>query len=160
MSAGPLYGGMRPTTSDDASLLPSSEHIVRVDLSLGEEIIDVDVGFSFNVVTNIEGADATSPQGSLRQFISNANTATGPNAMHFVPVVATNATDGIGAVLSSGEGVHGIRVAPGINRATTPGELREDGRLARPTAVSGLAIQRSDSFGTEYRGDVFIPDAG
>ncbi len=91
-TAGPLYGGMRPTVSDNAALLPSSEHVVRVDLSPGEEIEQTDLGFSFNVVTNLEGGDLTVAQGTLRQFISNANTVTGPNAMRFVPAVPTNAT--------------------------------------------------------------------
>ncbi len=95
-TAGPLYGGMRSTISDDAALLPSSEHVVRVDLSPGEEIEQTDVGFSFNVVTNVEGGDLTVAQGTVRQFISNANTVTGPNAMRFVPAVPTNATDGGG----------------------------------------------------------------
>ena len=93
-TAGPLYGGMRPTVSDDASLLPTSEHVARVVLNPGDVIEQVDFGFSFNAVTNIAGGDGTSPQGSLRQFITNANTGTGPNPMRFVPVVATNATDG------------------------------------------------------------------
>ncbi len=93
-TAGPLYGGMQPTVSDNAALLPSSEHVVRIDLSPGEEIEQVDLGFSFNVVTNLSGGDATSPQGSLRQFITNATNGTGPNPMRFVPVVSTNATDG------------------------------------------------------------------
>jgi len=93
-TAGPLYGGMRPTVADDATLLPSSEHVVRVDLSPGEEIEQVDVGLSFNVVTNLEGGDGTSPQGSLAQFIDNANTVTGPNAMRFVPAVPTNDING------------------------------------------------------------------
>ena len=56
----------------------------------------IDFGFSFNVVTNLEGADATSPQGSFRQFLTNAASGTGPNPMRFVPVVGTNATDGGG----------------------------------------------------------------
>ena len=56
---------------------------------------NIDFGFSFNVVTNLEGGDRRpSLQGSLRQFITNANTVTGPNPMRFVPVVPTNATDG------------------------------------------------------------------
>ena len=93
-TAGPLYGGMRPTISDNAALLLSSEHVVRIELSAGEEIEQVDLGFSFNAVTNLEGTDAMSPQGSLRQFITNANSIPGANGMRFVPVVPTNADDG------------------------------------------------------------------
>ena len=81
-------------------------------------------------------------------------------ARHPGTTPADNDVAGIATNPTSGEGVHGIRVAPGVNRATTPGELRDDGRLARPTAVSGLAVQRSDAFGTEMRGDVFVPEPG
>ena len=38
-------------------------------------------------MTNTQGA---SQQGSLSQFITNANTITGANAMRFVPAVPTN----------------------------------------------------------------------
>ncbi len=44
-------------------------------------------------MTNLEGTGATVDQGSLRQFITNANLGTGPNAMRFVPTVATNGID-------------------------------------------------------------------
>ena len=54
-TAGPLYGGKQPTVSDNAASLTTAEHVVRVDLSPGEEIEQVDLGFSFNVVTNLAG---------------------------------------------------------------------------------------------------------
>ena len=65
---------------------------------------------------------------------------------------------GMGEVLTEQELVHSVRVNPGVNRAYLRGTLRADGRLARPTAASGIAIQRSDRFGEEFRGDVFVPE--
>ena len=44
---------------------------------------DVDFGFSFNVVTNLGGADATSAQGSLRRVIDNANAIAGVQTSRF-----------------------------------------------------------------------------
>ena len=76
--------------------MTTSEHLARITPAALEFVEFVDFGFSFNVVTNLEGGDASSPQGSFRQFLSNANTGTGPNPMRFVPVVPTNATDGGG----------------------------------------------------------------
>ncbi|HCT50949.1 MAG TPA: hypothetical protein DF712_00675, partial [Balneola sp.] len=54
-------------------------------------------GFSFNVVTDTRDGDDDvssnrSVQGSLRQFITNANEISGANTMRFVPSVATNET--------------------------------------------------------------------
>ena len=91
---GARYGGKQPAASDDASALLTSEHLAFHTFLVTEVLEEVDFGFSFNVVTNLAGGDGTSPQGSLRQFLSNANTGTGPNSMRFVPVVPTNATDG------------------------------------------------------------------
>ncbi len=89
-SAGPLFGGQRATRSDSPIDASTSEHVARLDLVALDYVEDMDFGFSFNAVTNLEGAGASFEQGSLRQFISNANTATGPNAMRFVPVVPPN----------------------------------------------------------------------
>ena len=66
---------------------------------------------------------------------------------------------GVNVELGGGEQVFGIRVAPGLNRAYLPGTLRRDGRQAGPTAVSGLAIQRGDQYGPEWRGDAFVPES-
>ena len=93
-SPGALYGGMRPTVSDDATALVTSEHVVFHSFAPSELLESVDFGFSFNVVTNLEGSTGTAEQGSLRGFLANANTMTGANAMRFVPVVPTNANDG------------------------------------------------------------------
>ncbi len=96
VAAGPLFGGKQGAVSDDQTNAATAEHVARLALTAGAEIEDVDFGFSFNVITNLEGADATSAQGSLRRFIDNANAATGPNTMRFVPMVAANGSDGGG----------------------------------------------------------------
>ncbi len=65
----------------------------------------LDFGFSFNVVTNTRAGDGEDDdpganrtvQGSLRQFVQNANAIAGPNAMRFVPVEAPNRTSGADA---------------------------------------------------------------
>ncbi len=89
-TAGPLYGGQRTTRSDSPIDASTAEHVAQLDLIALDYVEDMDFGFSFNTVTNLEGADASFEQGSLRQFISNANTASGPNVMRFVPVVPAN----------------------------------------------------------------------
>jgi len=97
-AAGPCYGGITGTMSDSTAF---PLHRGRIVLS-GSSVSNVDFGFSFNVVTNTRGGDATDDdggnnrtvQGSLRQFIQNANAIAGPNVMRFVPVEPTDATDG------------------------------------------------------------------
>ncbi len=66
---------------------------------------------------------------------------------------------GVNVELAAGELVHGVRVAPGLNRAYLQGTLRADGRQAGPTGVSGLAIQRGDQYGPELVGHAFVPEA-
>jgi hypothetical protein len=80
-SEGACFGG-RSAAMDDASALATSEHVTRV--TLAEVAPRVDFAFSANVVTN--AADGDRIQGSLRQFLTNANALAGPNAMRFVPV--------------------------------------------------------------------------
>ncbi len=59
-------------------------------LSLSGNQTNVDFGFSYNVVTNTDN----SGQGSLEQFIRNANALTGANETRFVPTVPANDSDG------------------------------------------------------------------
>ena len=80
---GPCYAGRAAAQSDDARQLATAKHVARVSVA-GSDVRNVDFGFSENVVTNVK--DGTSIQGSLRQFIINANAIPGPNAMRFVPV--------------------------------------------------------------------------
>ncbi len=102
--AGNCFGGRRGGVSDNISSTPvasdlaNAEHIARFSVS-GSGITDLDFGFSFNVVTDIRDGDddtgaSRSIQGSLRQFITNANSRTGANGMRFVPAVSANETSG------------------------------------------------------------------
>ncbi|MEZ6135353.1 MAG: VCBS domain-containing protein [Pirellulaceae bacterium] len=100
-SSGALFGGRTADVSDNASSLLTAEHVTRVALS-GGDAANIDAGFSFNVVTGVRdgddvGSEGRSVQGSLRQFVTNANAIVGANAMRFVPGVATNSTDGSGS---------------------------------------------------------------
>jgi len=70
--------GGRSAASDDASSLTTAEHVARVQSGA----TGVDFAFSFNIVTSL----ADSGQGSLRQFVENANAIAGPNVMRFVPL--------------------------------------------------------------------------
>lgn len=99
-AAGQCFGGRRGDQSDNISTtpvpsdLPNAEHLAKVTIS-GAGVSDIDFGFSFNVVTNTDdgdddGSSNRSIQGSLRQFITNANQITGANTMRFVPSVPTN----------------------------------------------------------------------
>lgn len=103
-SAGNCFGGRRGDQSDNlptgsapsGSDLANAEHITKFTLA-NNSISGINFGFSFNVVTNTrdgddDGASNRSIQGSLRQFITNANTISGANTMRFVPSVATNET--------------------------------------------------------------------
>ncbi|MCG8372048.1 MAG: GEVED domain-containing protein [Balneolales bacterium] len=96
------FGGRRGNQSDNISATPTAsdllnaEHIAAASIS-GSGISGIDFGFSFNVVTNIDdddedGSSARSAQGTLRQFITNANTIPGANTMRFVPAVVPNST--------------------------------------------------------------------
>jgi len=99
-SAGSCFGGRRGDVSDAASTLDTSEHRIRITTdSSVSSYTERDFGFSFNVVTGIRDGDDDSStdrtvQGSLRQFIQNANALSGSNSMRFVPSVSKN---GIGA---------------------------------------------------------------
>ncbi|NPA91638.1 MAG: hypothetical protein GXO55_09360, partial [Chloroflexi bacterium] len=103
---GPCYGGKDGATSDDASSLSTAEHVAKVTVT-DQDVTGLDFGFSFNVVTNTNDQDDDpnndrTAQGSLRQFVQNANaiqtqgadvTTQGANYMRFVPAVSTNASN-------------------------------------------------------------------
>ena len=92
-----LFGGLSGDRADDATAFTNSEHINRVTVG-NSGASGIDFGFSFNVVTNVaDGTNANPIQGSLRQFIYNANAIAGDNQMRFVPVVDANATGASGA---------------------------------------------------------------
>lgn len=80
----PSPGGRRAGVADDASALATAEHVRTV--TVGESPVDrVDFGFSFGAVTHA----GDSGQGSLRQFIENANLVPGENVMHYLGPRAT-----------------------------------------------------------------------
>ncbi len=104
--AGHCFGGRRGAQSDNISANPvpsdlaNAEHVAKVIVT-GAEITAIDFGFSFNVVTQVsdtdqDGSAARVSQGSLRQFILNANSITGANTMRFIPAVPTNNSGGGG----------------------------------------------------------------
>lgn len=78
---GPCFGG-RTEASDNAWALATSEHVAGV--TLRDTATAVDFAFSFNVVTSTR--DGEQVQGSLRQFVLNANAIESPNRMRFVPL--------------------------------------------------------------------------
>ncbi|MDQ3283400.1 MAG: right-handed parallel beta-helix repeat-containing protein [Acidobacteriota bacterium] len=78
---GACFGG-RTAASDDANALATSEHVAFV--SLRESATAVDFAFSYDAVTST--ADGANVQGTLRQFIANANAVSGANSMRFVPI--------------------------------------------------------------------------
>lgn len=88
-----------------------------------------------------------------------ADAIPGSYAMRQAATAASWSKPGVNLPLTDGEEVHGIRVAPGLNRAYLRGTLRPDGRQRGPTGVSGVAIQRGDQFGPEFKGDAFVPES-
>ena len=54
--------------------------------------------------------------------------------------------------------VWSIRVNPGVNRGYTKGQLREDGRLARITGISGPGFYRAKQYPEAYQGGIFITE--
>ncbi|HSY47977.1 MAG TPA: hypothetical protein VLC46_04120 [Thermoanaerobaculia bacterium] len=92
-ATGPCVGGRWASRSDDPRKLSTSKHLAQVDTTDPTVRATASFGFSFNVVDNTsdsagdisETAAGRSGQGSLRQFIRNANAIAGPNAMRFIP---------------------------------------------------------------------------
>jgi mono/diheme cytochrome c family protein len=54
--------------------------------------------------------------------------------------------------------VWSIRVNPGVNRGYSKGQLREDGRLAKITGISGPGFYRAAQYPKEYQGGIFITE--
>ncbi|HET7437430.1 MAG TPA: right-handed parallel beta-helix repeat-containing protein [Thermoanaerobaculia bacterium] len=82
-------GGRRAAVSDDASTFDGAEHVAVIHVD-GSDVANVDFAFSANVVSNT--ADGANIQGSLRQFVMNANAIHGPNVMRFAPVAKPGET--------------------------------------------------------------------
>ena len=56
--------------------------------------------------------------------------------------------------------VFAIRPNTALNRNYKPGSLREDGRVARVTTISGLAVHSHGAFGEEWEGAIFSMSPG
>ncbi|NPB04657.1 MAG: right-handed parallel beta-helix repeat-containing protein, partial [Thermotogae bacterium] len=152
--AGPCFGGVNGAVSDGlptdlavGSELPSGvsvEHVAKVEVNT-EDVTGLDFGFSFNVVTNVNdrdddtSADRTA-QGSLRQFLQNANAIRGDNTMRFVPAVSPN--------VDKGEGAKWWKVT--ISDFNGDGVVNEDDTLpaiedsSGATVIDGTAYSYSD----------------
>jgi hypothetical protein len=93
-TAGPCVGGRWAAQSDDPRKLSTSKHVIRIDNTDPAISPSASFGFSFNVVDHDDDVEemtaGRSSQGSLRQFIRNANAIAGPNAMRFLPVATTS----------------------------------------------------------------------
>ncbi len=149
-SAGAYYGGRRAGISDRPDSPATAEHIATVDIN-GSDIYGIDFGFSFCVVTHEKDNDddittAKSAQGSLRQFIQNANALAGKNVMRFVPRTAPNAgrwwrilpASKLPVISDSGVIVDGTAYNPdGTLRDENPGSVGSGG-LKLGTGDDGL----------------------
>ncbi|TYB97772.1 MAG: hypothetical protein FXF54_02405 [Kosmotoga sp.] len=98
------FGGKGPSVSDDFNLNSTEvsenhyEHIAKVEIN-NEDINNIDFGFSFNVIVNENDTGDNSQQqngnqGTLRQFILNANAISGANKSRFVMMTPPNETSG------------------------------------------------------------------
>jgi parallel beta-helix repeat protein len=79
---GACFGG-KSGASDDASTLATSEHVASITVR-NTSATAIDFGFSYDVVTST--SDGERVQGSLRQFLLNANAVSGSDRMRFVPI--------------------------------------------------------------------------
>ncbi|UXM84644.1 right-handed parallel beta-helix repeat-containing protein [Methanococcus aeolicus] len=97
----PFFGGRNATKSDDWGNRVY-EHYVKINTSkYNSSKNNILFGFSFDVVVNTKDTDDDSSsnryaQGTLRQFIENANAINGANHMYFIPMVNPNENDGSG----------------------------------------------------------------
>ena len=160
LTDGALFGGRNATSSDDASALTSAEHVIKVTVS-GANVNGVDMGFSMNLVSNTLGGDTTdhdpianrSVQGSLRQFLQNANAMAGGNDLRFVPAVASNdsaaggnwweivVTSALPAIGDANTTIDGTAYNAAVNGAVrddNPGLLGAGGTVG----VDGLALSQ------------------
>ena len=101
-----MYGGQSATAddTDTGDNAGPGDNWVSVSIS-GANVANVNFGFAYNLIVNVEDDSnvdsALSDQGSLRQFIKNANAigasgGTTANYSEFRMQVATNQTDGTG----------------------------------------------------------------
>lgn len=82
MYEGSCFGGKTAHGSDNPASLTTSEHLALVPLR--DQLTNVDFAFSYDAV--VSTADGENLQGTLRQYLVNANAVGGPNRMRFVPL--------------------------------------------------------------------------
>ena len=118
------------------------EHLAELNASayLGESI---DFGFSFDIVVNARDGDDVagserSVQGSLRQFLLNANAIAGANTMRFIPMTPPNAGDSQGRWWS-------IKV--NLSTGALPG-IEDNGTAVNGTALYANLSPRDENPGT------------
>ena len=157
---GAKFGGLNSSiggTQDDASTLEYAEHVSSVYFAR-DNISSVDFGFSFNVVTNshdfaqsnLDGDSDLdrSSQGSLRQFLLNANAISDGNVMRFVPVESSDRT------LGSNE-VWEVAIHSALPIISDEGTVI-DGRAY--SSVDGVSFNNANSFTHGYDGTVGVGD--
>ncbi len=141
------FGGSYGSRSDDASDLDSAEHKALIHVGL-DTLANVDFGFSFNVVTNVNDRDDDSDngrtcQGCLRQFIQNANAISGSNYMHFVPAVPENSGNWWTVVLNLVSDSNNLYALPPIKDSGTTVDgtaySYQDGTTVRDTNTGSVS---------------------
>ena len=155
-TSGALYGGRSATNSDNSADAPgslaNSDHVTRVNLAAAD-VAGVDSAFSFNVVTNVRGdglddegngANPRLQQGSLHQFILNANATNGANAMVFVPAVNANVDGGNG--LGNGNDYWRVSVTSALNPITGANTTIDGTAYSFTYGTVGVAV-RDDNTG-------------
>ena len=151
---GARYGGRNAGTSDNtpAGLL-SAEHVARVGLS-GANVAGVNWGFSFSTIVNNRGDNTdddsgkagTQQQGTLRQFILNANAISGVQSAEFqIGAVGSAQSIALGgaefATITDAVRLDAwTQGAPGYNGAP----LIELNGLALGAGADGLTIQATN----------------
>jgi hypothetical protein len=147
-SAGAFYG-MQPGVSDSASKITTSQDVTHVALTGTGNIGGVDSGFSFNVITTT--LDGTSVQGSLRQFLSNANAIAGQNSSQFaIPTSDSNYSSTTGAfTISPGSALPTLTDPIVVDGSTQPGfsgkPLIDLSGLSAGNTANGLVLSAGNS---------------
>ena len=157
-TAGPCFGGYRGDIVDDFNIAGNAEHLALY----GTGGSNVDFGFSFNVVTRT--AD-TVDQGSIANFINNANVLAGANAMRFVPAVPPNdgpalwweviVTSNLPAVSDAATVINGTayQISDGLAvRDQNPGYLGANAGGGMTVGVDGVALPQIEKPELEIQG--------
>ncbi|MCM2314453.1 MAG: FecR domain-containing protein [Thermoanaerobaculia bacterium] len=90
---GACFGGRRGGVADSFETLAGAEHVAKVEVSDAVNLAGLDFAFSDAAVTTVADAEPAL-QGSLRQFLLNAQASAGERAMRFVPAEPANSSSG------------------------------------------------------------------